>query len=196
MTLTRETRLRGSTEVGATRCLSIKMTDAEQARVNGNVTMLSQKLLEGCKLLSESCPETNVPLVSTLDGRMLSVGNGCYYVRDGAELVKLDTPAASAETITKVAEAAAASSPERASWPPMIVPEIPSISGSSLSSKVAEKLLDGYTLLSESCPQTSVPLVQDADGHILSVGTNKWHAEITPADTCIDTHHTPKCPAA
>ena len=42
------------------------MTDS----VDRNVSELSQKLLEGCKLLSESCPETNVPLVSTLDGRM------------------------------------------------------------------------------------------------------------------------------
>ena len=66
----------------------------EQERINRNVNELSQKLLEGCKLLcacapaagvhhcgltnlavprarrSDSCPETNVPLVSTKDGRM------------------------------------------------------------------------------------------------------------------------------
>ena len=47
----------------------------EQERINANVNSLSQRLLEGCKLLSESCPETNVPLVSTQDGRMYSVGN-------------------------------------------------------------------------------------------------------------------------
>jgi MinD superfamily P-loop ATPase len=46
---------------------------AEQERINKNVNELSQKLLEGCKLLSDSCPETNVPLVSTKDGRMYSV---------------------------------------------------------------------------------------------------------------------------
>ena len=55
------------------------MTDS----VDRNVSELSQKLLEGCKLLHESCPETNVPLVATKDGRMYSVGNGCYYVHEG-----------------------------------------------------------------------------------------------------------------
>ena len=45
----------------------------------------------------------------------------------------------------------------------------------SLSSRVAAKLLEGYTLLSESCPDTSVPLVQDQQGRILSVGTGKWY---------------------
>ena len=46
---------------------------AEQERINRNVNELSQKLLEGCKLLSDSCPETNVPLVSTKDGARASV---------------------------------------------------------------------------------------------------------------------------
>ena len=45
---------------------------AEQERINRNVNELSQKLLEGCKLLSDSCPETNVPLVSTKDGARAS----------------------------------------------------------------------------------------------------------------------------
>jgi hypothetical protein len=45
----------------------------------------------------------------------------------------------------------------------------------SLSSRVAAKLLEGFTLLSESCPVTSVPLVQDPSGRILSVGTGRWY---------------------
>ena len=68
-----------------------EMTDS----VDRNVSELSQKLLEGCKLLHESCPETNVPLVATKDGRMYSVGNGCYYVHEGGALVKSGKEAAS-----------------------------------------------------------------------------------------------------
>ena len=41
----------------------------------------------------------------------------------------------------------------------------------SLSERVAQKLLEGYTLLSDSCPHTNVPLVQSTAGQILSVGT-------------------------
>ena len=152
----------------------------EQEKINANVNSLSQKLLEGCKLLSESCPETNVPLVSTTDGRMYSVGNGCYYVRDGGDLVKLapDTPAAAA------APPATPGSPPRSGFlgfPPGAVAtgsvEPPSNSApeQSLSSRVAAKLLEGFTLLSESCPVTSVPLVQDPSGRILSVGTGCWY---------------------
>ena len=156
---------------------------------------LSQKLLEGCKLLSDSCPETNVPLVLTADGRMYSVGNGCYYSRDGGELSKVPagtpmpaspskgtvspkstgafvTAATSAPPGTVMSASAAALTPTvaSASTPLPVQGE-----GSSLSSQVAAKLLEGYTLLSESCPVTSVPLVQDTAGHILSVGTGRWY---------------------
>lgn len=137
------------------------MTDS----VDRNVSELSQKLLEGCKLLSDSCPETNVPLVSTPDGRMFSVGNGCYYVKEG-DVLRKEAPAASALPATP-------GSPPRAGTAGGI--DATTADGTSLSSKVAAKLLDGYTLLSESCPVTSVPLVQDAQGRILSVGTGLWY---------------------
>lgn len=155
----------------------------EQARINANVNSLSQKLLEGCKLLSDSCPETNVPLVSTTDGRMYSVGNGCYYVREGSELVKAPSEAATAAMPppeTPVSQA----SPARGGF---LAPSVgsagvveppsapPPTDQQSLSSRVAAKLLEGFTLLSESCPVTSVPLVQDAQGRILSVGTGRWY---------------------
>ena len=152
----------------------------EQERINANVNELSKKLLEGCKLLSESCPETNVPLVSTADGRMYSVGNGAYYVRNGGELHKvLDMPRSAPSSPGKV------NSPSRfitaaTGAPPGSVarPETPTVAapnGESLSSRVAAKLLEGFTLLSESCPVTSVPLVQDQQGRILSVGTGVWY---------------------
>ena len=151
----------------------------EQERINANVNSLSQRLLEGCKLLSESCPETNVPLVSTQDGRMYSVGNGCYYVREGSELVK-----AQAEPPPAAPPATPGGSPARSAFlaPSMNAPGTveapppgPPENGQSLSSRVAAKLLEGFTLLSESCPVTSVPLVQDAQGRILSVGTGRWY---------------------
>ena len=150
----------------------------EQEKINANVNQLSQKLLEGCKLLSESCPETNVPLVSTMDGRMYSVGNGCYDAREGSELVKV-----AAESVAPPPPATPGS-PNRPSLmayasgaPPGSVemPTVPPIETQSLSSRVAAKLLEGFTLLSESCPVTSVPLVQDPSGRILSVGTGKWY---------------------
>lgn len=154
----------------------------EQERINKNVNELSQKLLEGCKLLNESCPDTNVPLVSTTDGRMYSVGNGCYYVRDGGSLVKI-----TAMPEVSPATPAPAASPNRntfvnalTSGPPgsgSIRHESPraDANSDSLSSRVAAKLLEGFTLLSESCPVTSVPLVQDPHGRVLSVGTGKWY---------------------
>lgn len=152
----------------------------EQERVNANVNSLSQKLLEGCKLLSESCPETNVPLVSTTDGRMYSVGNGCYYRREGGELIK-----ESANAPLEPPPPTGGGSPSRGGFlsftPGGTQPgtvELPSSAPpetQSLSSKVAAKLLEGFTLLSESCPVTSVPLVQDPSGRILSVGTGKWY---------------------
>ena len=201
----------------------------EQERINANVSQLSQKLLEGCKLLSESCPETNVPLVSTLDGRMYSVrenvpasrarasppparsparsrhavapgatsppsaskngphlavhqvGNACYYTKDGGELVKVPAgvpppPATPAATMPSPGGGGFLG------FAPGVAPgsvEAPTSAASgaqSLSSKVAAKLLEGFTLLSESCPVTSVPLVQNAHGQILSVGTGKWYS--------------------
>ena len=156
----------------------------EQERINKNVNELSQKLLEGCKLLSESCPETNVPLVSTPDGRMYSVGNGCYYVRDGGSLVKISSSAlpppgsppkpSSPERPSTFVSAATFSAPPGSVSMSHESPRLGDSDGQSLSSRVAAKLLEGFTLLSESCPVTSVPLVQDPHGRILSVGTGKW----------------------
>ena len=155
----------------------------EQERINANVNSLSQKLLEGCKLLSDSCPETNVPLVSTPNGRMFSVGNGSYYVREAGELVKIPGAAESLPSAAVAAAPATPKSPPRGGFlgfapgAPQASVEVPSAvpDGQSLSSRVAAKLLEGFTLLSESCPVTSVPLVQDASGRILSVGTGRWY---------------------
>ena len=154
---------------------------AEQERINRNVNELSQKLLEGCKLLSDSCPETNVPLVSTKDGRMYSVGNGSYYVRDSAgELRKVgaEQPAAAEPSLLSSAAAGGSPGPACAGSPRSSAPALASPSpadeaeAQSLSARVAQKLLEGYTLLSDSCPHTNVPLVQSTAGQILSVGTN------------------------
>jgi uncharacterized Zn finger protein (UPF0148 family) len=140
----------------------------DQDRIN-NVSELSQKLLEGCKLLSESCPETNVPLVLTLDGRTFSVGNNAYYEKDEAgRLQRVDyAPPAPA------APSAPTGSGRRVSSPSLAVTS--DSSGGSLSAKVAERLLEGYTLLNESCPATNVPLIESPDGRILSVGTGTWY---------------------
>jgi uncharacterized Zn finger protein (UPF0148 family) len=151
---------------------------AEQDRINRNVNELSQKLLEGCKLLSDSCPETNVPLVSTKDGRMYSVGNGSYYIRDsGGELRKVGAEQPAAAEPSFLSSAAAGGSPGPVGSPRSSAPALASPSpaaeaeAQSLSARVAQKLLEGYTLLSDSCPHTNVPLVQSTAGQILSVGT-------------------------
>ena len=44
----------------------------------------------------------------------------------------------------------------------------------TLSSLIADKLLEGFELLPESCPVTRVPLVQNQHGHVFSVGTGQW----------------------
>ncbi|KAL1519138.1 hypothetical protein AB1Y20_003400 [Prymnesium parvum] len=155
-----------------------------QERINKNVNELSQKLLEGCKLLSESCPETNVPLVSTKDGRMYSVGNGCYYIRDRGVLLKLDnhpsTPSISAPPSPVPTPSRISHSAKRADVSPTSggFSRAADESSQTLSARVAQKLLDGFTLLSESCPATNVPLVQNASGQIFSVGTNKWYVRV------------------
>ena len=157
----------------------------EQERINANVNSLSQKLLEGCKLLSESCPETNVPLVSTQDGRMFSVGNGSYYIRENGELIKTPgdapppAPAPALPPATPGSPYRGGSFLASSVGAPTGIVEVPTpvapTDGQSLSSRVAAKLLEGFTLLSESCPVTSVPLVQDTQGRILSVGTGRWY---------------------
>ncbi|KAJ1624363.1 hypothetical protein T492DRAFT_881943 [Pavlovales sp. CCMP2436] len=162
----------------------------DQERINRNVNELSAKLLEGCKLLSESCPETNVPLVLTKDGRMLSVGNGAFYRREGGKLVVERELPASHERLDPFGgyDSLGASTPlpyATRGLPPASAatsyygappPEQPAeASAGSLSQRVAARLLDGWQLLAESCPQTNVPLVQSRDGQILSVGTGKLY---------------------
>ena len=143
------------------------MTDS----VDRNVSELSQKLLEGCKLLHESCPETNVPLVATKDGRMYSVGNGCYYVHEGGALVKSGKEAASPlRPIATPIAPPTATAPTPAAAPPPAADD-----SASLSAMVAQKLLEGFTLLSDSCPTTNVPLVQNKQGQIFSVGTGRYY---------------------
>ena len=144
-----------------------EMTDS----VDRNVSELSQKLLEGCKLLHESCPETNVPLVATKDGRMYSVGNGCYYVHEGGALVKSGKEAASPlRPIATPIAPPTATAPTPAAAPPPAADD-----SASLSAMVAQKLLEGFTLLSDSCPTTNVPLVQNKQGQIFSVGTGRYY---------------------
>jgi len=49
-------------------------------------------------------------------------------------------------------------------------------SNQSLSSRFATKLLEGFILIAgETCPETSVPLLADTHGRLLSVSTGKWY---------------------
>jgi uncharacterized Zn finger protein (UPF0148 family) len=145
------------------------------------VNELSAKLLEGCKLLSESCPETNVPLVLTKDGRMFSVGNSQYYRKDGGKLVIEHTapappaPAHDAYYDQRSAHGAASSHARSSFYGAAPTERLSEASSGNLSQRVAAKLLDGWQLLAESCPETNVPLVQSKDGQILSVGTGKYY---------------------
>lgn len=97
---------------------------------------------------------------------MYSVGNGCYYVRERGTLVKVEShPAPAAVSVPPS---------------PVMRSNYPAESGSSahgfriggeetaqtLSARVAQKLLEGFTLLSESCPTTNVPLVMNAAGQV------------------------------
>jgi uncharacterized Zn finger protein (UPF0148 family) len=155
---------------------------ADQERINRNVNELSAKLLEGYKLLSESCPETNVPLVLSKDGRMFSVGNQQYYTRENGKLV-VEAAAPAVQPASAHYEpsgpAHGASTPAlrglAGSFYAAAPPERADASPGSLSQRVAAKLLDGWQLLSESCPQTNVPLVQSREGQILSVGTGEYY---------------------
>ena len=134
-----------------------------------------------------------MPLVSTKDGRMYSVGNGAYYVKEGTELRKVggpdavSTPAAPAApaapteplpTTTPVSATVGASPWTGAPVLPSPPQPEAEADSQSLSARVAQKLLEGYQLLSESCPQTSVPLVQHTDGRIYSVGTGKFYTRV------------------
>lgn len=148
-----------------------------QERINRNVNELSAKLLEGCKLLSESCPDTNVPLVLTKDGRMFSVGSSRYYRREGGRLVPAAEPLPPAEQAHPQTWMRDDGQPSLdMAYPPYAPPAehyADDVSPRGLSERVASKLLDGWQLLAESCPETNVPLVHSRDGLVLSVGTGK-----------------------
>lgn len=122
---------------------------------------------------------------------MYSVGNGAYYVKEGDELRKVggsdavSTPAAPAgkeneplPTTTPVSEKLGASPWTGAPILPSPPQPEAETDSQSLSARVAQKLLEGYQLLSESCPHTSVPLVQHTDGRIYSVGTGKFYTRV------------------
>jgi len=146
----------------------------DQDRVNRNVNELSKRLLEGCSILSDSCPETNVPLVLTLDKRIYSVGTDAYYERDGSGGLRRVRSTASAPGGGLAPAALLRSSGAGGADATLRSPNGGGAGESSLSALVAEKLLAGYTLLSESCAVTNVPLLEAPDGRVLSVGTGEW----------------------
>ena len=162
----------------------------QESRINRNVSELSKKLLEGCKLLSDSCPETNVPLVSTKDGRMYSVGNGHYYARNGNELHKL--PPDTAPAAHTMLAPPTPTSPSFSSTNHLLAAPEPGQLDSRLSQLVAQKLLEGCTLLSESCEVTSVPLVQDQQGRIISVRAHAQHPQPCTALSHSTPHPSPR----
>ena len=154
------------------------------ASVAANVSELSAKLLEGCKLVADSCPETNVPLVITPQGKLYSVGNQSYYQKINGTLSKLVPPQT---TNSDTPDSKPKQQPQLHSPHAKVEQDLNTQDRMGLSALVAQKLLEGFTLLSESCPTTNVPLVQNQAGHILSVGTGTWYtrrgATLVPAAT-------------
>lgn len=108
---------------------------------------------------------------------MYSVGNGHYYARNGNELHKL--PPDTAPAAHTMLAPPTPTSPSFSSTNHLLAAPEPGQLDSRLSQLVAQKLLEGCTLLSESCEVTSVPLVQDQQGRIISVGTGKVYERIS-----------------
>jgi len=151
---------------------------------------LSEKLLEGWTLLSESCPDTNVPLVQR-DGTILSVGSGKTFTRINGELQPIAdlppvTPSAPRPQTTfsspmTTPSMATPSSRPMDNWAPTATPA--SID-KRLSAEITEKLLQGWTLSSHHCPETGVPLLRTPKGELHSVRTGQTYpAEAPPGSS-------------
>ena len=134
---------------------------------------MSEKLLMGWQMLEEQCPVTGaVPLMRSPDGRLWSAATNAF-LDDAAN----GTPPAAASPPRAAQPAADAQSRWREPA------ESPSDSERRAqtdlySSRMGEKLLQGWRMLDRNCPTTgAVPLMQAPDGRLWSAATDEFLSE-------------------
>eukprot|EP00164_Ancoracysta_twista_P012921 GFYU01020440.1.p1 GENE.GFYU01020440.1~~GFYU01020440.1.p1 ORF type:complete len:333 (+),score=94.56 GFYU01020440.1:158-1156(+) len=155
------------------------MADPSKDKVNKNVNQLSKKLLEGWTLLSDSCPNTtcNVPLIMNKAKEIYCINCDKYCERDGDSMkYSLNQPTTGQTPAPAQAPAPVATAPASVVAPPAVSssPKKQNDSGSrsdSSSALIAQKLLQGWTLLNDYCPNPdcSVPLVRNKEGQMSCV---------------------------
>mmetsp|Transcript_11734 Transcript_11734/g.15229 ORF Transcript_11734/g.15229 Transcript_11734/m.15229 type:complete len:384 (+) Transcript_11734:271-1422(+) len=133
---------------------------------------LAEKLLLGWKMLGENCPVTgSCPLMQDSEGRLWSAALNDYVDSQPGEQ---DAPVnedvkkhiGRDNRISHVSEL-------KASKPLTKSPE--ANEGDLQSQRIGEKLLQGWTMLSEACPVTqNCPLLQDPEGRLWSAALNDY----------------------
>ena len=138
---------------------------------------MSEKLLLGWQMLEEQCPVTGaVPLMRSPDGRLWSAATDAFL--DGA--ADGTAPAAASPRVAPPPAGAHSQWREPA--------ESPSASDRRArtdlySSRMGEKLLQGWRMLDRNCPATgAVPLMQSPDGRLWSAATDEFLSESPRAD--------------
>jgi len=152
---------------------------------------LGQKLLQGWTMLAESCPfeGCNVPLVEKKkDQTILCVSCGNCFKRQETEIGEIEMIAVTTQkpkvesTPLPDTKTTSSASPKPAAAPPSVSNatsftdmiqfdqeawEKKSKKMNETTSKMGEKLLQGWAMLQESCPKCSVPLMRDKEKRMI-----------------------------
>jgi uncharacterized Zn finger protein (UPF0148 family) len=140
----------------ATRNPSLDETE-EHARKVGEL------LLKGWKMLGTTCPVTgSVPLMQNKEGRKYSVAIGKFMDELYEE-----------EEEDEEVEEAKTEAPK-----PLPSRTTTTKSDDDASTEIGKLLMQGWTMLGESCPITDVPLMQNRSGRKYSVGLKRFLDEV------------------
>lgn len=128
------------------------------------ISSLSRLLLEGWTMLSTTCPTASchMPLARSRDGRVT-----CTACATDIPAAPSSSSPTSAPTHTEPSTAVVVPSSARR-------PQV------SVSAILGEKLLQGWTMLSDSCARCSTPLLRDASGTLLCVSCSPERASDAP----------------
>eukprot|EP00742_Colponemidia_sp_Colp-10_P007879 GILJ01008497.1.p1 GENE.GILJ01008497.1~~GILJ01008497.1.p1 ORF type:complete len:326 (+),score=54.59 GILJ01008497.1:50-979(+) len=168
---------------------------------NQHVSEMSKRLLEGWAMLAETCPGPNcaVPLLKNKAGEIYCVSckMNCVLesqVTPNMKIVSPDTPAPPAASVTNVQDVAA-DEEDGYGWTAPTPEEKAQMEKKrkrtdQTSSKIGQKLLMGWALLSESCSldDCGTPLMRDKKGVLVCLGCDKLYTKnadgsIKPVET-------------
>eukprot|EP00743_Colponemidia_sp_Colp-15_P004553 GILK01004907.1.p1 GENE.GILK01004907.1~~GILK01004907.1.p1 ORF type:complete len:309 (+),score=47.91 GILK01004907.1:50-976(+) len=157
---------------------------------NQHVSEMSKRLLEGWAMLAETCPGPNcaVPLLKNKSGEIYCVSckMNCVMesqVTPNMKIVSPDTPVPVASPVNNVQDIAA-DEEDGYGWTAPTPEEKAQMEKKrkrtdQTSSKIGQKLLMGWALLSESCPldDCGTPLMRDKKGVLVCLGCDKLYTK-------------------